>query len=444
MSLSDLFRLSRRDLLYYGVLGALLAATCIWVSFRFLQPIPPRRIVLASGPEFSLYHLQAQRYKEVLAPEGVTVEVRMTAGAGENLRLLLDPKSGVDIAFTQGGLAQFPEADALVMLASIYYEPLWIFVRRGERIDALAALAGKRITLAVPGSGTQALAIQLLAASGVTSANATFLRTSADGAAAALKLRHVDASLMVGGVRTPAILSALTDPALELVSLAQADAYPQRYSFLTRRTLHAGTIAFAPLTPPRDVALISTEAMLAARDGLYPAIVNLLLEHIRDLHDDQGYFEAPGEFPNIEQVDLRVSPDAVRHKRFGPNLLYRYLPFWVATVFERFVIIVVPLLVVMVPLLSFLPQILEWRVRSRIYRWYGELTLLENDVHSRTGGFPIERWLSDLERIQGAAERITTPVSFASEAYTLREHIDLVRRAVLAKAARAEPPHAAS
>ena len=444
MSLSDLFRLSRRDLLYYGVLGALLAATCIWVSFRFLQPIPPRRIVLASGPEFSLYHLQAQRYKEVLAPEGVTVEVRMTAGAGENLRLLLDPKSGVDIAFTQGGLAQFPEADALVMLASIYYEPLWIFVRRGERIDALAALAGKRITLDVPGSGTQALAIQLLAASGVTSANATFLRTSADGAAAALKLRHVDASLMVGGVRTPAILSALTDPALELVSLAQADAYPQRYSFLTRRTLHAGTIAFVPLTPPSDVALISTEAMLAARDGLHPAIVNLLLEHIRDLHDDQGYFEAPGEFPNIEQVDLRVSPDAVRHKRFGPNLLYRYLPFWVATVFERFVIIVVPLLVVMIPLLSFLPQILEWRVRSRIYRWYGELTLLENDVHSRTGGFPIERWLSDLERIQGAAERITTPVSFASEAYTLREHIDLVRRAVLAKAARAEPPHAAS
>ena len=132
-----------------------------------------------------------------------------------------------------------------------------------------------------------------------------------------------------------------------------------------------------------------------------------------------------------------MSPDAVRHKRFGPSLLSRYLPFWVAALLERFVIIVVPLLVVMVPVIRFLPQVMSWRVRSRIYRWYGELTLLEREVRSREGDLPIERWLADLERIQRAAERVTTPASFASEAYTLREHIDLVRRAVLAKAAAA-------
>lgn len=437
MSLSDLLPLSRRDLLRTSVLGALLVAACLWVSFLFLKPIPSRRIVVASGPESSLYHQQAQRYKEVLAREGVTVEERMTEGGGENLRLLLDRKSGVDIAFVGGGVAKFPEADALVMLASLYYEPLWIFVRRGERIDALAALVGKRIAMGMPGSGTDALATPLLAASGVSSANATLLRMPADRAQRALKSGDVDVSLIVGGARAPAILAALTDPTLELVSLAQADAYPRRYPYLTRRTLSAGAIEFVPLTPPRDVALISTEAMLAARDDLHPAIVNLLLELIRNEHDDQGYFEAPSEFPNIEQVDLRVSPDAVRHRRFGPSLLYRYMPFWVATFLERFVIIVVPLLVVMVPVLNFLPQIMRWRVRSRIYRWYGELTLLEREVRSREGDLPIERWLSDLERIERAAERITTPASFASEAYTLREHIDLVRRAVLAKAAAA-------
>src|SRR5204863_831611 len=139
------------DLLRTGVLGALVAAACIWVSFLFLEPIPPRRIVLASGPEFSLYHQQAQRYKEVLAGEGVTLEERLTDGAGENLRLLLDRKSGVDIAFVQGGIASFPEANAVVMVASLYYEPLWIFVRRGERIDALAALVGKRVSMGMPG-----------------------------------------------------------------------------------------------------------------------------------------------------------------------------------------------------------------------------------------------------------------------------------------------------
>ena len=437
MSLSELLRFSRRDLLRTSVLVALLVAACVWVSFRFIEPIPPRKIVLASGPESSLYHLQAQRYKELLANEGVVLEERKTEGAGENYRLLLDRTSGVDIAFVQGGIAKFPEANSLVMIASLYYEPLWIFVRRGEQLDALASLAGKRISMGMPGSGTNALATPLLAASGVTYANSTLLRVPTDRAEFALKGSDIDVALMVGGVRTPAIRVALADPALELVSLAQADAYPQRYSFLTRRTLHAGTIGFAPLIPPRDVALISTEAMLAARDDVHPAIVNLLLELIRDEHDDQGYFEAPNEFPNVEQVDLRVSADAIRHRRFGPNLLYRYTPFWVATFLERFIILVVPLLAVMLPLFKFLPQFMSWRVRSRIYRWYGELALLEHDVRAREGDLPIERWLSDLERIQRGVERVATPASFASEAYTLREHIDLVRRAVLAKAAAA-------
>ena len=435
MSLSEFLLLSRRNRLQTGALVAVLAAACLWVSFLFLEPIPPRRIVLASGPESGLYHQQAQRYKALLAREGVTLEERITEGAGENMQLLLERRSGVDIAFVQGGIASHSEAPSVVMVASLYYEPLWIFVRRGEQVDALAALAGKRISMGMPGSGTNVLATPLLAASGVTAANATLVQMPTSLAQSALKSHEVDVALMVDGARAPSIRAALVDPALELVNLAQADAYPQRYSFLTRRTLHAGAVDFAPLTPPRDIALVSTEAMLAARDDLHPAIVNLLLEVIRDEHDDQGYFEAPNEFPNVEQVDLRVSPDAVRHRRFGPNLLSRYLPFWVAALVERFIIIVVPLLVVMVPLVKFLPQILRWRVRSRIYRWYDELTLLERDVRLREGELPVQRWLADLERIELGVERVTTPASFASEAYTLREHIDFVRRAVMAKAA---------
>ena len=156
---------------------------------------------------------------------------------------------------------------------------------------------------------------------------------------------------------------------------------------------------------------------------------------IRDVHDDRGYFEAPNEFPNIDLVDVPVSPDAGRHHRFGPSLLYRYTPFWVATTLERFIIIVVPLLAVLVPLLRFLPQIATWRVRRLIYRWYGQLIVLEHEVQAREGELPVTRWLSDLDRIQRGVENISIPASFASELYTLREHIDLVRRAVLAKSA---------
>jgi len=424
----------RRRTWRIGLFVGVLAAACLWLSFQFIEPIPPRQIVLASGPESSLYHQHAQRYKELMARQGVTVVERMTEGAGENLRLLGDPSSRVDIGFVQGGQADSPEAKGIVMLASLYYQPLWIFVRRGEQIDSLAALAGKTVAMGMPGSGTNSLAGTLLAANGVTEKNSKLVRIPTHRSRLAVQTGEVDVALMVGGVRTTAVTEALAAPTLELVSLAQADAYPQRYPYLSRRTLYAGAVSFVPAVPSRDITLITTEAMLAARDTVHPAIVNLLLETIRDVHDDQGYFETPGEFPNVEQVDLPVSPDAVRHKRFGPNPLYRYLPFWVATFVERFVIIVLPLLVVVVPVVRSLPQFLNWRARSRIYRWYGELTLLEREVELKRGTLPIEKWLADLDRIERAAEHIKTPASFASESYTLREHINLVRRAVLAKA----------
>jgi TRAP-type uncharacterized transport system substrate-binding protein len=432
--MADVLSSNRMRFWFIGGLCAVLVALCLWVSLQFIDPIPPRRIVLASGPEASLYHQHAQTYKEMLAKHGVTVEERVTEGPGENLRLLSDPRSGVDIGFVQGGQAASPDAKGVVMLASLYYQPLWIFVRRGEVIDSLAALVGKTVSIGMPGSGTNVLATPLLAANGVTEANSRLIPTPTPRAQALLRNREVDASLLVGGVRTPAVSAALADPTLDVVSLAQADAYPQRYPYLSKRTLHNGAISFVPPVPSRDVALITTEAMLAARDSIHPAIVNLLLETVRDAHDDQGYFETPGEFPNTEQVDLPVSPDAIRHRRFGSNVLYRHLPFWVATFVERFIIVVLPLLVVVLPVIRFLPGMMNWRMRSRIYRWYGELKLLERDVELRRGTLPIEKWLSDLDRIERAVGQIKTPSMFASESYTLREHIDLVRRNVLSKA----------
>ncbi len=220
------------------------------------------------------------------------------------------------------------------------------------------------------------------------------------------------------------------------MSLSDAAAYQRRFSYLTKLTLPAGAIDLAINLPDKDVDMIGTEAMLAARDDIHPALINMLIDAAREIHSAQGYFEAAGEFPGTAPLDLRVSPHADQHKRFGPSFLYRYLPFWLATFVERAIILLIPLVVVLVPLLNFLPQFLRWRVRSRIYRWYGELALLERDVVTRQGTLPVETWLRDIDRIEHAAENIHTPASFGSEAYTLREHIGLVRRKILARAGR--------
>jgi TRAP transporter TAXI family solute receptor len=436
----DLALLSRRDRLRIAVLVVALIAAAVWVSLHFLQPAPPRRIVLASGAEFGAYHQYAKRYQEILAREGVKVEERLTNGAADNLRLLLDPNSGVDVAFMQGGVATFPAAEDLVMLASLYYEPLWIFYRDSATLAELNELRGKRIAIGVPGSGTRALVDRLFAANGLTVAegvgrgNTDIVALGGGDALEALRAGRVDAALFVGGVETPLIQQALRDPAIRLMSLDRADAYPRRFPYITKLTLPAGTIDLGANIPNRNIELVGTKAMLVARDGLHPALINVLIDAAREIHGEQGYFEAAGEFPGTVPVDLRVSAYADQHKRFGPSFLYRFLPFWVASIVERTIILVVPLLVVLVPLMNYLPQFLRWRVRSRIYRWYGELALMERDVATREGALPVEKWLRDLDRIERAVGQIRTPAKFASEAYTLREHINLVRRAVLVKA----------
>jgi TRAP-type uncharacterized transport system substrate-binding protein len=433
MRMNPLPRRNRRDLVRWTLVVAVLVAAA-FAGAWFLQSTIPRHIVLASGLKDGMYHELAQRYREILARDGVTVEERLTGGADDNERLLRDPQSNVDVAFMHGGVVRLEDRGTLVMLASLYYEPLWIFYRGAERLTQLDELRYRRLAVGSPGSGVRAFVEPLLEANNITGFNSGWMPLVNREAIRALQGGAVDAAFLIGPVQSPAVWEALHDPTLKLMSLARADAYPRRFPYIRKLTLPAGAVDLALRIPEEEVRLISTEAMLVARDDLSPAIVNLLLDAAREVHSGQGFFEATREFPNTNPVDLPVAASADRHHRFGPSLLHRYLPFFVATFIERLVILLVPLLVILVPIVNFLPQALRWRVRSRIYRWYGELALLERDVDARTGALPIDQWLADLDRIERAAEHVRIPASFASEAYTLREHIALVRRTVMAKA----------
>jgi TRAP transporter TAXI family solute receptor len=426
----DLDAQSRRDLRRALWAIALVVAVVVAASIHFLQPAPPRRIVLASGAGFGMYHRYALRYREILARDGVAVEERATNGAEENLALLRDPTSGVDAAFTQGGLATPADDGRVVMIATLYYEPLWLFHRKAVAFAQVNDLVGKRIAVGAAGSGTRAFVEPILAANDITARNAELADAGGADALAELRAGRLDAALFVGGASTPLVQEALRDPSLHLASLVRAEAYARRFPYVTRLTLPAGTVDLARDIPDREVEMIATKAMLAARADLHPALVNLLLDAAREVHGGQGTFEAAGEFPGTAQVDLPVSIEADRHRKFGPSFLHRYLPFWIATVVERTIILVVPLLAILIPLVNYLPQLLRWRVRSRIFRYYGELALLEREIRSRSGIRPVEQWRRDLDRIEQAAAQIRAPASYASEAYTLREHIGIVRREI--------------
>lgn len=433
MTLEDLALLSRRGRLRVAALIFILLVAALWVSAHFLAPAPPRHIVLASGLKDGLLHEYAQRYIEILARAGVTVEERVTNGPGDNVELLLDPKSGVDVAFVQGGFAGVPGADRLEMLASLYYVPMWIFYNGPDTLSLVADLRYRRIAIGVKGSGARVFAKPVLAVNGLNDSNTTMLPMSNIAALRALQSGEIGAAIFVDAPQNQAVWEALHDPDLKLLSYGHADAYQRRFPYITKLTVPPGMVEFAQNIPAKEVALIATKEMLVARDGLHPALVDLFVDASRDIFGDQGFFRQAGEFPGTTQVDIPVSPEADRHKHFGPRFLYQYLPFWVAAIVERAIIILLPLAAVLFPLFHYLPQILRWRVRSRIYRWYGELALLERDVATRTGALPKEKWLADLDRIERSVAQIRTPAGFASEAYTLREHIGLVRRAVMAR-----------
>ena len=423
----------RFEVMHWLPMLAALLVIALLGAWLLLSQIP-RRIVLASGPKDGMYHQHAQRYKAILARDGVTVEERLTRGADENEQLLRDASSGVDVAFVHGGVVRPAEQGNLVMLAAVYYEPLWIFYRDADTLTQLDELRFRRVAIGVPGSGGRAFVEPLLEANGINGRNTELISLGNLEALRALQSGRVGAALLMGPVSLPAIWQALHDQDLKVMDLARADAYPRRFPVITRLSLPSGTVDFEQHIPAEAVRMIGTKAMLVSRDGLSPPIVNLLLDAAREVHGAQGYFEANGEFPNTTQVDLPVSVDADRHHRFGPTILQSYLPFFVAAYVERLIVLLVPLLILVVPLSNLLPRLLSWRVRLHIYRRYVELALLERDLASRTGVLPVAQWLAELDRITHKAEQIRTPARVASEAYTLREHIALVRRAVLAKA----------
>lgn len=438
--------LSRRAKWRLAALVFFVFAICIIASAYVLKPAPPDTVVLATGQQYGSFHRFALRYKEILERSGVTVIERMTNGSEENLRLLEDPTSGVDVAFTQGGLAHGlgPASEKLVMLSSIYYAPMWVFYRGANPISALTDLRGKKISVGVDGSGTRALANSVLALNGLNSDNVTMLSMGNDDAIAALKKGDIDATIIVVGADNASVLRALGEPDLRLLNFDLAEAYHRRLPFIAKLTVPKGVVDLGRVIPPRDVTLIGTKAMLVARNTVHPAIVNLFIDAAREIHSDQAFFEEASEFPSTAPVDFRVSVDADRHRRFGPSFLHHYLPFWLATLIERLVVILVPALAILVPIFNYLPQIMRWSIRSRVYRWYGELALLEREIFEDTGEAPpIQEWLSHLDRIERAVAKIYTPLEFASEAYTLRQHVDFVRQAILARKTAQPAAHAA-
>ena len=428
----SLRRLSTHDLWMAVALAGAVAVLALVVAFHFVEPAPPDRLVMSTGTVDGGYHMFAQRYKEILARDGVTVDLRISAGSQENVSRLLDESSDVQVGFFQGGSAFAANAPSLRSLGSIYYEPLWVFYR-GPEIHDFGGLNGKRLAIGPEESGARALALQLLAVNATVMPPTLLLPESGLKANEMLLQGELDAVFIVGPPESPLVEQLLSAKGIRLLSLERAEAYARRFPYLTRLILPRGVFDFVSNMPAQDVTLVSPTANLLSRDTLHPALAFLLMRAAREIHGTPGLLNKMGDFPAPLNSEFPLSSEAERYFTSGPPFLQRYLPYWIAVMVDRLWIILLPALALLVPLMRIIPPLYRWRVRSRIYRWYAKLEEVEFELETDVSPERLRELLEQLDQIESSVNHINTPLAYSDELYTFRHAVNLIRNRVQAR-----------
>lgn len=430
----QLWWVSAREWLATGWPLVLIAGLGFWVAFQFVEPAPPKHLVITTGKEDGAYYSFAKRYQEIFARDGITLEIRTSEGSAENLQRLQQQEA--QIGFVQGGVLPGPDAaEGLLSIGSAFYEPIWVFVRGKEVPRRLTQLEGSRIAIGQEGSGVQALASRLLEVNEMAGTRQPLISVGGLKAAEELQQGRLDALFVIAAPEAPVVQVLLRSPGIRVMSFSQAEAYRRQFPFLFRLTLPEGGVDLVRNYPPRDTQLLAATANLVIRDDMHPALQTLMLNALREVHGGNGFFQARGDFPAYKDSSFPLAEAAARFYQSGPPFLQRYLPFWLAVLADRFLVLALPLFALLFPLMKVAPSLYTWRIRSRICRCYGELKFLENDIkqYYDAGGGDPERSAElrrRLDAIENVASTLSIPLSFADLLYTLREHINLVRKAL--------------
>jgi hypothetical protein len=249
----------------------------------------------------------------------------------------------------------------------------------------------------------------------------------------ALLAGTIDGAFLTGDAAQPAVMAQLMrSPDVHLFSVTQAQAYTRRFPFLTQVEVPMGVFDLGDNLPPTPIDTVVTTIELIARNTLHPALSDLLVEAAYEVHGEASLMQKAGEFPSPITHDFPLSPDAARYYKSGKSFLYRTMPFWVASLMDRLLVVIVPIIVVLIPALRLVPPLYAWRVKSRIYRRYGQLIAIERsapDVISATHRIEL---LGKLDTIEQAVNKLRLPLAYADQFYALREHIGFVREKLVA------------
>jgi TRAP-type uncharacterized transport system substrate-binding protein len=435
---------SLRDLVAASLPTILLVLAACVVAYIVVDPAPPRHVILATGQENSAYEEFGRKYAALLARDGIKVELQRSLGSEDNLQRLLDGKA--DIAFVQSGSTSEARAERgqLMSIGSLFTEPVWLFLRergadgpkaKGRKLDIqnLTQLKGLRINLGPEGTGVPKLFRQVLSVNGVEPSELNISSLENTPATVELLAGRIDGLVFSSAPEAPLIQMLLQTPGIRLFDFRQAEAYTRRLPFLTHVVLPRGIVDLGRDIPAQDFHLIAPTATLVAREGLHPALVDLFVKSATEIHGGAGWFSQQGQFPSPKYTEIPVSREAAKYYRDGPPFLQRYLSFWLANLFDRLWVVMVALAALVIPLSKIVPPLYVWRIRSRVYRWYGQLRSVEQALENADPANCDEvrtDLLRRLDDIETRVNHISIPLAYADALYGLRSHINFVRQRV--------------
>ena len=407
------------------------AAILLAAGLIIFATLPPRTVTMATGAAGGANHELGLRYQEILARSGVRLRLVNTTGSLDNLARLRDPRSGVQVGLIQGGTTTKTESPHVESLGTVFFEPMWLFYRTAIGSD-IRAFNGSRVSVGPEGSGGRALALEILKRLKVDSVIGALLALPPQEAADKLTAGEIDIVFIVSGWDSPVVRRLMEADGIAVASVPRPDALVALYPFLNKVLLPAGVADLAANRPPADTMLLAPKASLAVRGDLHSAIQYLLLNAAVEIHSPPGIFQKAGQFPAAESVDLPLSEEAQRFYKSGRPVLQAYLPFWMAALVERFLVVFIPALVLLYPAFKFLPQAYDWLMQSKILRLYDELKSIERDLASGEGR---DALTVRLDRLYQSASDLKLPAKYAIMQYTLRSHLDIVRDRIAAQAA---------
>ena len=405
----------------------------ISLALIYFIPAPPSKVVMATAFKGASFDYYGRQYREIFARYKVDLELRETAGAVENVKLLQDPESGVQIGFVTGGVSDAKHAPDVLSLGTVYNEPFWIFYSSNEQLDRLSQLEGKRIAVGTVGSATRYTAEQILGRGGINSENATLLPFAGSAADRALNDGKVDVVWIIGVAEATAVQSFLRNPNVRLMSFSMAEAFTRIFPEFNRLVLPQDVVDIGRNIPPADVQLIGTPSQVLIRSDLHPAIVQLLLQTMKEVHSGATILHREGEYPNGTDAEYTVAPTATDFYKNGPSFMQRHLPLWLSVHVQRAIAVLVTGIAIGFPLFRFLPQLYNWMTRRRLFYWYAQLKLLEASFDANSDDKHLAEKQAELDRIEDAVSHIRFPLTFSDHVYNLRSHIDIVRRKITSR-----------